>query len=332
LVFSHERKRLEAVFVFGVVVMGRASVISKFISNLGYKATALLLAALVWYIVQGEEILDVNAKLDVKVEVASAFSLRDSSSISRDITLRGPRVLVGAMSGKAISAIIRVPSGKVGSLRYRLDKEFIPNWDNRVRITIHDPYVTLQVEERLTKKVPVKPIILGEVESSLMVDEVLATPNEIEISGPKSSASRITELTTDPIDVSGLSESKVVIAAISKAALPDVQLSAHEINVDLKLGPKKIIKTLSVVPVEIKGSEKVGSVRPAGVSVVVAVPEAQLQKLNQRDVRASVDAKDLGPGRYELGVLVSAPEGVVVQQINPTNVTVEIYNQRRIRP
>ena len=312
--------------------MGRPTVAQRFIGNLGYKATALLLAALVWYIVQGEEILEVNAKLDVKVEVASAFSLRDSGAISRDITLRGPRVLVGAMSGKAIGAIIRVPSGKVGSLRYRLDKEFIPNWDNRVRITIHDPYVTLQVEDRLTKKVPIKPIILGEVTENQMIDEVAAMPNEIEISGPKSDISRITELTTDPIDITGLAESKSIIAAISKAALPELQLSSHEVNVSVKLGPKKLSKTLSVVPVEIVGSEKVGSVRPAGVSVVIAVPESQFNKLNQKDVRASVSAKELEPGRYELGVLVSAPEGVVVQQISPKNVTVEIYNQRKLRP
>jgi hypothetical protein len=312
--------------------MGRPTVSQRFIGNLGYKAAALLLATLVWYIVQGEEILEVNAKLDVKVEVASAFSLRDSGAISRDITLRGPRVLVGAMSGKAIPAIIRVPSGKIGSLRYRLDKEFIPNWDNRVRITIHDPYVTLQVEDRLTKKVPVKPIILGEVDEKHMIDEAAAVPNEIEISGPKSDISRITELTTDPIDVSGLGESKSIIAAISKAALPELQLSSHEVNVAIKLGPKKLSKNLSVVPIEITGSEKVGSVRPAGVSVVIAVAESQFHKINQKDIRASVNAKELEPGRYELAVLVSAPEGVIVQQISPKNVTVEIYNQRKLKP
>lgn len=312
--------------------MSRPSVAQRFIGNLGYKLTALLLATLVWYIVQGEEILEVNTKLDVKTEVSSAFSLRDSGAISRDITLRGPRVLVGAMSGKAITAIIRVPSGKVGSLRYRLDKEFIPNWDNRVRITIHDPYVTLQVEERLTKKIQLKPIILGEVSSGSMIDEAVATPNEIEVSGPKSEVNRITELTTDPIDVSGLSESKSIIAAISKAALPDVQLSSQEVNVAIKLGPKKLAKTLSVIPVEIIGSEKAGTSKPAGVTVVVAVPDALYNKLNQKDIRASVNGKDLGPGRYELGVLVSAPEGVVVQQISPKNVTVEIFNQRKARP
>ncbi len=312
--------------------MGRAGFTQRLFGNLGYKITAVILAGLVWYIVQGEEILEVNAKLDVKVEVAGNFALRDSGIISRDVTLRGPRVLIGAMSGKVIAAVIRVPAGKIGSLRYRLDKEFIPGWDNRVRLTIHDPYITVMVEERVTKKLPVKPVVLGDVADGLQVDEITPTPSEIEISGPKTDVNRITELATDPVDITGLKESKSVISGISKAALPDIQLSSQDVNISMKLGPKKMTKNISIVPVEITGSEKVGSVRPAGISVVIAVTEAQLHKINQKDVRASVNAKDLGPGRYELGVLVSAPDGVTIQEVNPKVVSVEIYNQKKLKP
>lgn len=312
--------------------MPRANLRARFIGNLGYKVTALILATLVWYIVQGEEILEVNARLDVRVEVVPSYSLRDSSGISRDVTLRGPRVLVGAMSGKALQSVIRVPAGKSGSLRYRLDKEFIPGWDNRVRITIHDPYVTLMVEERLTKKVPVKPIILGDVAPAFMIDEATPVPAELEISGAKSEILRINELSTEPIDVSGLADSKSLVTAISKASLPELRLSAQEVNVSIKLGPKKLSKNISLVPIEISGSENVGSARPAGVSVIVAVPESMVGKINQKDVRATVNAKDLAPGRYDLGVLVSAPDGVVIQKISPKVVTVEIYNQKKLRP
>jgi len=312
--------------------MPRIRVVNTLFGNIGYKITALLLAAMIWYIVQGEEILEVNAKLDVKVDVGSAFALRDAGSISRDVTLRGPRVLVGTLAGKALQAVIRIPSGKVGSLRYRLDKEFIPGWDNRVRITIHDPYITLMVEERSTKKLPVKAVVLGEVADGLMVDEAVATPSEIEISGPKTDVARVSELTTDPVDINGLKESKTVVTGISKAALPDVQLSTNEVNIAITLGPKKILKNLPVVPVEISGSDKVGSVRPAGISVTIAVPEHQIHKINHKDVRVSVNAKDLAPGRYDLAVLVSTPEGVLVKEIAPKVVSVEIYNQRKPKP
>jgi YbbR domain-containing protein len=311
--------------------MPRTSLIRRLFHNIGYKVTALVLAVLVWYVVQGEEVLEVNAKLDVKIELGSGLALRDTAQISRDLTLRGPRVLVGGMTGKIFQAFIRVPSGKTGNLRFRLDKEFIPRWDNRIRLTIHDPYVTFLVEERLTRMIPVKPTILGTPEPPLMLDEALAAPSEIEVSGAKSDVARIVELTTEPVDISHLGESKVISTSIAKANLPDFSLGQSNVRVSLKIGPKKSLKTFSVVPIEISDSDKVAAARPASVSIVVKASDEQLGKIGNRDIRASISAKDLGPGRYELPVTTTLPEGATVHDIVPKNVTVEIYNQRKLR-
>jgi hypothetical protein len=291
----------------------------------------LALATLVWYVVQGEEVLEVNAKLDVRVDVSSGYAVRDAGVISRDITLRGPRVLVGTLQGKDLQAIIRVPSGKSGNLRYRLDKEFIPGWDNRVRLTIHDPYVNVAVEERLTRKIPVKPVVVGDVSATLMIDEAKPTPAEIEITGAKSEVSHVTELLTDPIDVSGVSDSKTVTTAVARTNLPDVELGAKEITVALKVGPKKGSKTLSIVPVEIIETDKVGSVRPAGVTVIISAPDELIKHISHKDIRVTVTAKDLAPGRYNLGVLATSPDGVIIQDISPKTVGVEIYNQKKLK-
>ena len=303
----------------------------RLISNLGYKFTALALATLVWYIVQGEEVLEVNAKLDVRVDVSSGYAVRDAGAISRDVTLRGPRVLVGTLQGKDLQAVIRIPSGKSGNLRYRLDKEFIPGWDNRVRLTIHDPYVNVAVEERLTKKIPIKPVILGEVAAPLMLDEAKPTPSEIEITGARSEVSHVTELLTEPIDVSGLKDTKSVASSVARTNLPDVELGTREVAVVLKVGPKKESKTLSIIPVEIIETDKVGSARPAGVTVVVSAPDEIIKHVSHKDIRVTVNAKDLAPGRYNLGVLATSPEGVIIQDISPKTVAVEIYNQKKLK-
>lgn len=303
----------------------------KLFSNIFYKIIALCLATLIWYVVQGEEILEVNAKLDVKVEVPSGFAIRDSNSISRDITLRGPRALVGALQGKALQAIVRVPSGKTGSLRYRLDKEFIPRWDNRVRLTIHDPYVTLAVEDLVIKKVPVKASLQGDIDPASMIESMNVTPTEIEISGPKSELSRISELTTEPIDVSKLNSSKTYVADVFRANFLDVSMPITSVSVSVNIGPKKATKQITTIPLEILDSDKVGSTRPATVSITVAAPDDLIANISQKEVRATVSAKDLGPGRYDVDVQVSVPEGFTVQDINPKSVSVEIYNQKKLK-
>ncbi len=311
--------------------MPRLKIMTKLFENAGYKITAIVLAILVWYVVQGEEVLEINAKLDVKIELAPGLALRDAAQISRDITLRGPRVLVGGMQGKSFQALIRVPAGKTGNLRFRLDKEFIPRWDNRIRLTIHDPYVTFLVEERLTRLIPVKPTILGIPENPLVLDEAVPAPAEIEVTGAKSDVMRVSELTTEAIDISHFGDSKVITTSIAKASLPDFTLAQSDVRVSLKIGPKKSIKTFSVVPIEITDSDKVSAARPTSVSMTLKAADEQLSKLSHRDLRASVSAKDLAPGRYELPVITTIPEGINVQDVTPKNVTIEIYNQKKLR-
>jgi YbbR domain-containing protein len=64
----------------------------------------------------------------------------------------------------------------------------------------------------------------------------------------------------------------------------------------------------------------------------VSAAEAVVGHINQKDIRATVSAKDLAPGRYDLSVLVSAPEGVIVKDVSPKVISVEIYNQKKLRP
>jgi YbbR-like protein len=309
--------------------MPKARMIERIFSNLGYKLTALALSLLVWYIVQGEEILEVNAKLDVVIELPNSLALRDGDILSRDITLRGPRLLVGAQQGKSVTAIIRVPSGKYGSLRYRLDKEFIPQWDNRVRLTIHDPYVTFSVEEKVTKSLEVKPSVLGDVADPFTIDEVSSVPASIEVTGPRSDIAKLSALTTEPLDVTGLSSPKTASLGIAKAGLQNVTLATKEVTVSVVLGPKKSVKTILLVPVVIQDSEHSASVRPQTISLTIRAPTTLIDSLGPMDFKASVSAKNLVPGRYELAVMATGPTGVLVQEITPKMVSVEIFNHRK---
>jgi YbbR domain-containing protein len=224
-----------------------------------------------------------------------------------------------------------VPSDKTGSLRYRLDKEFIPRWDNRIKLTIHDPYVTIIVEEKLTKKLPVRAMLLGEVDSALMVEEATASPDEIEVSGAKSDVQKLTELGTEPIDISGLKASKSLQATIARGNLPDINLAVKDVSISLKLGPKKISKEFQVVPIEITNSEKVSAARPASVALTVSAPQDRIDKVTAKVLRAFVNASGLGPGRYELPVSASAPDDVSIQDITPKTVVIEIYNQKKLK-
>lgn len=306
------------------------SIFSRIFSNLIYKILALVIACVVWYVVQGEEILEINRRLDVTIEVPPGLALREEKSFSRDVTVRGPRVALSDFSSKPIQAVIRIPPGKKGNLRYRIDKEYIPQWDNRIKITVHDPIVNLFVDDRASRSIPVKVVLQGIPKAGVTIQETKAEPAEITITGLKSEIQKQTSIATEAIDISGLTEAKSFPVPIAKSGLADFDYSTQQVVVHVSLGQGKINKTFDSVPIEVIGSERLSNARPRHVSVTIQGTNEAMARLTSKDVQALIDAKDLGPGRYERDVTVKLPQGAMAVGITPKSAVIEIYNQRKL--
>lgn len=310
--------------------MKRRPLINRLFSNFIYKLLALAISCVVWYVVQGEEILEINRRLDVTIEVPQGLALREERNFSRDVTLRGPRVALLDFSNKPIQAVIRIPAGKKGNIRYRIDKEYIPQWDNRIKITVHDPIVNLFVDDRASRSVPVKVALQGVPRPGVTIQEAKAEPSEITITGLKTEIQKQNFLSTEVIDINGLSEPKAFPVPIAKSGLADFDYSAQQVVVHVTTGQGRTNKTFDVVPIEIVGSERLSNARPRHVSITIQGTAEAMERLSSKDVQAVIDAKDLGPGRYERDVTVKLPEGAMAVGIAPKSAVIEIYNQRKL--
>lgn len=305
--------------------------LNRIFSNFGYKLLALAIACVVWYVVQGEEILEINRRLDVTFEVPQGLAMRESRSISRDATLRGPRVALSDFSDKPIQAVIRLPNGKKGPQRYRLDKDMIPHWDNRIKITVHDPYVNIFTDDRASRSIPVKVSMLGLPKPGVMIHDVKAEPAEVTVTGLKSDIQKLPEISTEVVDVGGLGESKAFPVPLSLSGLPDFDLSTQQVIVHVTVGHGNIEKIFPTLPVEVVGSDKLSSAQPHHVSVTLQGHADLLNRISTKDLQATVDAKDFAPGRYEREVSIRVPQGTSLVSVMPKHVVVEIYNQKKLR-
>lgn len=311
--------------------MKRRSLLGRIFSNMLYKFLAVAIACVVWYVVQGEEILEINRRLDVTIEVPPGIALREEKTFSRDVTLRGPRVALSDFSSRPIQAVIRIPPGKKGNLRYRIDKEYIPQWDNRIKITVHDPIVNIFADERASRSIPVKVSLQGVPKSGATIHEVKAEPPEITITGLKSEVQKQVDISTEVVDINGLSEGKSFPVPLAKSNLLNFDYSAQQVVVHVTLGQGKINKTFDVVPIEVTGSERLSNARPNNVSVTIQGSADVMGRLVTKDVQAIIDARDLGPGRYEKEITIKLPPGAVAVGITPKSAVVEIYNQSKLR-
>ena len=71
----------------------RALLWNLFFHNFFYKILSVLLAILLWAIIQGEQIQDKNVEIAVNVHLAPGYSVRGKTNTRiKAATVRGPRV------------------------------------------------------------------------------------------------------------------------------------------------------------------------------------------------------------------------------------------------
>ncbi len=311
--------------------MKGTSVVSAVFRNLPYKLSAVVLACLFWYIVQGEEILEINRRIAVNIKVPEGFLLKGPEIRFKDATLRGSRVLLADFSTRPLEATLKIQEGKSGQLRFRIDKEYIKGWDNRIKLTVHDPYLTVFVDEKMNKKVLVKEFLKGAPSDGYNIEKISIKPNTVTITGLKSDIAKIEEVQTEPIDISDLQGSKTFEAKLVAKDIPESGLSIDKVSVSLLVGEKKVNKRFGSVPVEVVGSEFLTAVKPRYVSIVIQGTPGVLNFVKRSDLEAFVEARELEPGKkHSRAIQVKIPPETVLIETFPQTATVEIYNQKRL--
>ncbi len=196
---------------------------------MAYKIIAAFLGVLIWYVVQGEEILEIPARVEVEVIAPEGLMVREPRNYLKDITLRGPRVLLGDLGKKNLQANIKIASNRRGNMRFRVDKDLFPNWDNRIRMTVHDPSIAVFVDEKMIKTLAVKVETVGQLQQGFYINKITVKPSEVTLTGLKADLAKIREIKTEPIDISSLRGNAEFSATLSQANLPEGELSHHTV-------------------------------------------------------------------------------------------------------
>lgn len=292
--------------------------------NLHFKITAFLLAGLFWYIVQGEEVLEINRKIHVTLEVPDNLLIKGSKVRLKDATLSGPRVLLAQVSAFPLEATIKIPSNKTGKLRFRLDKEYIKNWNPKVKLVIHDAYIQVIADEKQTRILTVKEHLQGVPADGYIIEKTTIEPDKVIITGMKDDLKRLNKVLTEPIDVGGIHKSVSYEAAINTMALGPAQLSVEKVNVNIQVGEKKINKQFKNIPIDLEEKSLAARVRPGEVSIIIQGTPGVLSFIKEHELRAFINVRDLLPGQYDKKVQVKIPPDTVLIETYPETVELTI--------
>lgn len=304
------------------------SIIRFFLHNLALKILAVLLAIAFWFIVQSEQVLEINRKVEVELLPPEGFVIKGERVVYKDATLRGTRSLLNEVSMEPLVARIKLFSNKPESIRIRVDKQYIKNWDERIQLTVHDAYINSTLDKEGEKELPVKEHLKGLAADGFIIEKTIIHPDKALVRGPASDLLNLESIFTEPIDINQLTDSKSFeVSLITNEE--SLYVAPRKVRVSLIVGEKKVNKTFSNIAVEVEDIEFYAKIKPSTVSITLQGTPTTLSQVQASDLHAFLNLKDHGPGVYQQKIKTQIPSDTVLIETVPEHAIIEIYKKKR---
>lgn len=291
--------------------------------NVVYKILAIVFAVICWYLIQGREIIEINRQIRVNLVVPEGYGVKGPATIMKDATLIGSRAHLAKLTRRIpLEAEIRISEEQRGSFRVRLDKENIADWNERVKLTVHEAYIRVEVDKLMTREVPIEIFLQGVPADDYIIEKTTVEPDSVIIIGLQGEASKMQKVLTLPVDVSGLQKNRSFVVGLAGDSV-DISYDIEEVKVTLQVGEKKVNQKFEGIVVEVTG-DLPAKLDPPTVAITVQGVPAVLNFIDASSFQAFIDIKGLGAGKHERKVTAKIPESTVLIETLPENIFVEI--------
>lgn len=181
--------------------------LDKLSNNLGLKIVALILSLILWMIVSAqrrEQVTEQAFRLPLQFTGIPEGLIVTSADVPEYITvrLRGPESRIQTFSARNRSVQVDLSQATAGEVDQAISDAQIDIRDPLEIVSIDPPRVTLELERRDQKIVPVRPFTVGTLPAGYELGEVSVNPAQALISGPRSAIQETTEVATERIILS----------------------------------------------------------------------------------------------------------------------------------
>ena len=285
---------------------------------------SIALAALLWLIVAGEQIVEraLRIPLEFTNMPPQLEPVGDPPDVV-DVRVRGSSGRLSRIATGELVAVVDLQGARPGQRLFHVSGTDVraPFGVEVVQVTPSSLYMTF--EPSATKSVPVMPEIEGEPAAGFEIATRAAEPATVDVVGPQSAVAAMTTAITEPVSVAGASGPVVEMVSVGVSD-PTVRLkSAEPVRVTVTVRPAQLQWAVQGVPVKVLNVTGRATVSPAVVTIHVRGPRDAMGA-DARSFDASVDLTGLKPGDYELPVRIVLPPRVGWTRIDPAEVRVRI--------
>jgi YbbR domain-containing protein len=292
--------------------------------HLGLKIVSLALAALLWVAVAGEQTVERSLRIPLEfTNLPSQLEVVGDSPAVVDVRVRGSSGALNRIAAGELVAVLDLRSARSGQRLFHLDGDDVRTPFGVEVVQVNPSTVSMTFEQSASKVVPVVPSVEGEPADGFVVGTVTAEPSTVEVLGPTSVLSKLTQAITEPVAVTDASApvTETVNIGVADAAVRLRQPQTARVAVTI--GPAPVEWSVSDIAVKPRNGQGRVQVIPTRITAWVRGPrEAMTSDGTMFD--ASVEVEGLQAGEHQVPVTVVAPARVGVVRLEPAEVKVRI--------
>jgi YbbR domain-containing protein len=306
--------------------------------NWPLKLLALGLAFAIWIAVTGDaRVLQVYA-VPLDISLPQDCIVAGPAPTKVNVSLRGPESAIRRLDPLKLSFRLDLTDAAPGQRNVQLAAESLAGLESGIEVVRIEPdRFRLTVDRRLRKVLGVAPFIVGTPPAGFALYGARASPDRLEVEGPRNEVLGLDRLRTDPIHVDGKTASFVAVVN----AVPDRPatriVDPREISVQVEVDALPVKRGFDSVPVALTGRQFESAAQPSGVRILVSGPPALVLALRPDRIRAVAQISGLAPRREPYMVQVriefldvSAPDlpRIAVKSVSPATIAVRISGRR----
>jgi len=295
--------------------------------NFGLKVLALFIAALVWFTMGGEYVVEriVQVPLEMRNR-PERLELVGNPPDQVEVRLSGSSGLLSRLQPGDVVAILDLGAARPGSRLFHLRTDEVRTPFGVTVSQVTPQTVALAFEVGESRVVPIRPDVEGEPAPGFARGKVSVTPGSVEVIGPSSDLHALREATTEPVVIDGARETTTfsVTVGVDDSALRLRQPLSAEVTVEIT--PAPVERTVAGVRVQMRNvpAGSTAAALPATIAVSVRGARDAMASLEASQIAAFVDLAGLRAGRYNLPVRIDPSRAFGVSHIEPAIVEVLI--------
>jgi YbbR domain-containing protein len=302
----------------------------KIIENWPIKALSLAIALILFVFYRLNTMTTRPLSTPLIIETNSSLIPASAYPKTVRITLRGDDDGIKAIADGDIEAYVDLAMYETGGLYsapVQIRKKGSALSVEPLEISVSPLKVSLQLDQRISKSVPLMALIQGRVADGFDLVSHAIFPLEIVLIGPLGLLEPVSEIKTDTIDLSGRSANFITEVKVANPNPLFIVTGSEMASVSCIIRPSVLVRSVDGIPInfiKLSPSFKADTGGRTG-SIRIEGGQEQLDAFQPSSVFFSVDCSGiLEPGTYTLPVIFNLPPGFLLLRREPEELNVTI--------